>query len=213
MSRWPETKVSLIQRLADRNDTDAWAYFETHYQQPVYRFARSHGLQPDDAMDVVQEVLIAVHKAAAIWKPSGRTGSFRAWLAESARRVTLQIIRQRSRIGRGIGGSGFANAFGDLAGEPIENPDDNRRWVFYCASAIVQKEVTAQHWMAFWLTAIEGKPAEDVAEKLAMKSGTVYSIKCRVLAKIKSAIEAMEGTSSSEWSQPSQSNQPSERGK
>ena len=91
MSHWPETRVSLIRRLADRNDAEAWAYFEAHYQQPVYRFARSHGLQPDDALDVVQEVLIAVHKSAANWSPSGHVGSFRAWLAEAARRVTMQI--------------------------------------------------------------------------------------------------------------------------
>lgn len=198
MSQWPETRVSLIRRLADRDDTDAWAFFEAHYQQPVYRFARSHGLQPDDAMDVVQEVLIAVHKAAANWKPSGRVGSFRAWLAESARRVTLQITRQRARIGRGMGGSGFANEFGNLAGEPPAIEEDNRRWAFYCAASIVQKEVTPQHWMAFWFTAVEGKSAEEVAKELSMKAGTVYSIKCRVLAKIKSAIESMDSASMSQ---------------
>ena len=197
MSQWPETRVSLIRRLADRNDADAWTFFETHYQQPVYRFARSHGLQPDDAMDVVQEVLIAVHKAAAKWEPSGRIGSFRAWLAESARRVTLQITRQRSRIGRGAGGSGFANQFGVLASEQSGSEDDDRRWTFYCAAAMVQKEVTPQHWMAFWKTAVDGKSADEVASELSLKAGTVYSIKCRVLAKIKSAIESMDDASSS----------------
>ena len=197
MSNWPETRVSLIRRLADRNDADAWALFEVHYQQPVYRFARSHGLQPDDAMDVVQEVLLAVHRSAANWKPSGRIGSFRAWLAEAARRITLQITRQRSRIGQGTGGSGFAMEIGEIAAELPANDEDDRRWSFYCAASIVQKEVSPQHWMAFWLTAVDGKSADEVAGQLSMKTGTVYSAKCRVLAKLKSAIESMDGATSS----------------
>ena len=195
MSNWPETRVSLIRRLADRNDADAWAYFEAHYQQPVYRFARSHGLQPHDAMDVVQEVLLAVHRSAANWKPSGRVGSFRAWLAEAARRITLQITRQRSRIGQGTGGSGFAIEIGELATVVPANDEDDRRWSFYCAAAIVQKEVSPQHWMAFWLTAVDGLSADDVAMQLSMKTGTVYSAKCRVLARLKSVIDSMTVTS------------------
>ena len=196
MSNWPETRVSLIRRLADRNDADAWTFFEDYYQQPVYRFARSHGLQPEDAKDVVQEVLIAVHRSAANWKPSGRVGSFRAWLAETARRITLQITRQRSRIGQGTGGSGFAIEIGDVAAGLQADDEDDRRWTFYCAASIVQKEVSPQHWMAFWLTAVEGKAADEVAGILSMKAGTVYSAKCRVLAKLKSVIESMNGTSS-----------------
>ena len=200
MSNWPETRISLIRRLADRDDADAWAFFEDHYQQPVYRFARSHGLQPDDALDVVQEVLLAVHKSAANWKPSGRDGSFRTWLAEAARRVTLQITRQRSRIGRGVGGSGFAMEIGEVAAgldssESQGNAEDDRRWSFYCAASVVQKEVNPQHWMAFWLTAVDGKSAEEVASQLSMKTGTVYSVKCRVLAKLKSVIESLDTSS------------------
>jgi len=145
-------------------------------------------------MDVVQEVFIAVHKAAANWKPSGRSGSFRAWLAESARRITLQIIRQRSRIGQGVGGSGFAYELGEVIDEPDEDLNGEDRWAFYCAAAIVENEVNPQHWMAFWLTAVEGKSADTVAIELSMKAGTVYSAKCRVLARLKSVIDAMAAT-------------------
>ena len=191
MSHWPETRISLIRRLADRDDADAWSYFEENYQQPIYRFARCRGLQPDEALDVVQEVLLAVHRAAANWKSSDRPGSFRAWLAESARRLALQVTRQRARVGRGIGGSGFVSLIATAA-EPVEHIEDERRWSFYCAAAVIQKEVNPQHWLAFWLTAIDGKSAEEVAVQLNMKAGSVYSAKCRVLAKLKTVIEKMD---------------------
>jgi RNA polymerase sigma-70 factor (ECF subfamily) len=192
MAQWPDTRPSLLRRLSDRDDHQAWAYFEEHYQEPIYRFARSRGLQPDEAMDVVQEVLLAVHRASPTWRPSGRGGSFRAWLAESARRISLQATRKRARIGRGAGGSGFdhvVDGMSDANNDAPVSEDEDERWRFYCAAAEIQKSVNPQHWIAFWRTAIEGKPAELVAQELDMKVGSVYSAKCRVLAKLKSAIE------------------------
>jgi RNA polymerase sigma factor (sigma-70 family) len=190
MSEWPETQLNLIRRLSDRDDRDAWSYFEEYYQQPIYRFARSRGLQPDEALDVVQEVLLAVHKTAFHWKASNRRGSFRAWLAEAARRLTLQVTRSRGRIGRGLGGSGF-HALMEASEQPTpaDSVDEDHRWAFYCAAAKVQKEVNPQHWLAFWGTAVDGKSAEEVGNQLNMKSGSVYSAKCRVLARLKQCIE------------------------
>ena len=95
---WPETRNSLIRRLADPADAIAWAEFERVYQPAIYRYVRSRGLQPQDALDAVQEVLIIVHRQAANWAPSGRVGSFRAWLGETARRVTLQQLRLRDKL-------------------------------------------------------------------------------------------------------------------
>lgn len=190
MSHWPETRISILKRLSDGSDGEAWAFFENHYQQPIYRFARSRGLHPDEANDVVQEVMMAVHKVALNWQPSNRRGSFRAWLAESARRITLQVTRRRSRVGRGLGGSDFLSIAKETSA-PTEVENDSlseRRWEFYCAAERVQNEVSQQHWLAFWRTTIDGKSAEEVGKELGMKIGTVYSAKCRVLAKLKLAI-------------------------
>jgi hypothetical protein len=55
MDSWPETRLSLIARLANPKDASAWRQFESCYQTAIYRFARSRSLQVDEAMDVVQE--------------------------------------------------------------------------------------------------------------------------------------------------------------
>ena len=86
-------------RLADASDDAAWQTFERVYQPAVYRYARSRGLQEADALEVVQDVMVAVHRAMDQWEPSRRAGSFRAWLAEAARRLTLQALRQRDKRG------------------------------------------------------------------------------------------------------------------
>lgn len=89
----PETRYSLIARLARSEDVATWEEFLETYESAILRYCRSRGLQDADARDVSQQVLISVQKAAERWKPSGRTGSFRAWLFETARRSCLKALR------------------------------------------------------------------------------------------------------------------------
>jgi len=73
----PETRYSLIARLACPEDTETWDEFLRTYEAAILRYCRTKGLQDADAADVCQHVLIAVHQAAQNWQPSGRSGSFR----------------------------------------------------------------------------------------------------------------------------------------
>jgi len=188
MNSWPDTQFSLIERLANPEDASAWKHFEQYYQATIYRLARARGLQPDEARDVVQEVMLAVHRRAVQWTPSGHRGSFRAWLAETTRRQAFASLRFRAR-----GGLPLQVIDDPLQMEP-EDPQrddpqrDERDWHFYRAVAEVERETSPEHWKAFWMTAIEGDDATLVASTLGMKVGTVYSIKSRILTKIKEHI-------------------------
>ena len=68
---------------------------------------------------------------------------------------------------------------------------DWRQWAFFWAASQVQRECGAATWRAFWLTAVEGSPPADVAEKLEMKVGAVYTAKCRVLARIRERMQTL----------------------
>jgi RNA polymerase sigma-70 factor (ECF subfamily) len=191
MTTWPQTRYSLLARLADAADEAAWRTFESVYQPAIYRYARSRGLQEADALEVVQEVMVAVHRAMDGWKPSQRAGSFRAWLAEAVRRITLQVLRQRDRRDRAAGGSSTRSVLESVAAEGAEalDDDDARRWSFFCAAASVEQDVQVTTWRAFWLTAVEGRPAAAAARELGMSVGNVYSAKCRVLDRIRKHIQ------------------------
>ena len=65
----PETRASLILRLPDATDVEAWDEFVEIYRPLVYRVARGRGFQDADANDVAQEVLVAVAGAVDRWVP------------------------------------------------------------------------------------------------------------------------------------------------
>jgi DNA-directed RNA polymerase specialized sigma24 family protein len=60
MAGSPTTRPSLLVRLRDARDGQAWAQFVDLYAPLVYGFARKHGLQDADAADVTQDVLRSV---------------------------------------------------------------------------------------------------------------------------------------------------------
>ena len=206
MNFWPDTHHSLLERLADPADGLAWQHFEDCYQSAIYRLARSRGLQPEEAKDVVQEVFLAVHRRAAQWKPSGHPGSFRAWLAETTRRQVFASLRFREKNGRSLlevddpttpnaehGDDEYGNdEYGDNEhgdGEP--GGKERQEWLFYQAVAEIEKEANPQHWQAFWMTAIEGVDTATAAQTLGLKIGTIYSIRSRLLGLIKERIRSL----------------------
>jgi RNA polymerase sigma factor (sigma-70 family) len=187
VSLWPDTQFSLIGRLANAGDASAWQRFEQCYQAAIYRLARGKGLRADEALDVVQEVMLAVHRQAKQWQPAEYQGSFRAWLSETIRRQAFAAIRFRNRAGTAL----------DAVTEPMitegaSATSDEQEWLFYEAIADVEKEISPQHWRVFWMTTIEELDPKLVAEKLDIRLGTVYSIKSRVLMGIRSRIAELQ---------------------
>ncbi len=77
------TDLSLLSRVRDAADHDAWREFVTRYGRRIFGWCRGWGLQEGDAEDVTQNVLLQVAKQMRNFRydPTGRC---RSWL----RRVT-----------------------------------------------------------------------------------------------------------------------------
>src|SRR5438105_1229939 len=60
MSAWPATRITLLDRIHDPQDQEAWTEFVGLYGPLIFTFARRRLSQDVDAADVMQEVLCAV---------------------------------------------------------------------------------------------------------------------------------------------------------
>src|SRR5437868_10770601 len=99
------THPSLLLRIRDSGDRQAWAEFVDVYGPLVYGFARRHGLQDADAADLTQEVLHAVAAAVGRLDYDPQRGSFRGWLFTAVRNRLHNALARRRRECRGGGGS------------------------------------------------------------------------------------------------------------
>ena len=69
MTHSPDTRESLLLRIRDSQDREAWQEFVSIYRPLIYRVGRRHGLQDADAQNLAQEVLQKVERKANDWLP------------------------------------------------------------------------------------------------------------------------------------------------
>src|SRR5262249_25093498 len=97
------TRPSLLARIKDTGDRQAWAEFVDIYAPLIYGFAQKKGLQEADAADLTQEVLGAVARSAARLEYDPARGTFRGWLFRVVRNELCDFgaARRRHRPGSG----------------------------------------------------------------------------------------------------------------
>jgi RNA polymerase sigma factor (sigma-70 family) len=198
MPHTPTTPASLLFRLRDPQDHEAWVAFIALYEPVAYRLLRRHGLQDADAREVMQELFLTVSRSIGRWDPAKERGSFRGWLRRVARNLVIHWLKQGQRQAIAPGGSGLHELLNMLpASEWPESAEFDReleRSLFRHAAEKIQAEVHPATWEAFWETAIVGTPHVDAAKKLGMTVGAIRVAKCRVLARLRTTLREWEET-------------------
>ncbi len=185
----PETRPTLIGRLADPACEQAWEEFVRLYRDVVYRVARARGLRHADAEDVSQEVFAIVAQKVEQFDPAAK-GSFRGWLRKLARDVAIDRLRRPS-IGTGSGDSAVQRQLNELpAGEDTGSLWDVevRREQLRLACERIRDQFSDGTWQSFWLTAIKHQSIADVAKQLSRSEGSIRVARCRVMAKLKQEV-------------------------
>ena len=192
----PLTRVTLLARIRDGQDGDAWREFVQIYGPVVYRFARNRGLQDADAADLMQDVLRSVARNAARMEYDPSRGTFRGWLYTVTRNKIYNFLNGQRHRPRG---SGDADAHERLDATPARESDgpeadwerEYQRQLTDRAMDRVKHEFQRNTWDAFWQTAVDGKAAAEVGAGLKMSAGAVYVAKSRVLARLREEVRKM----------------------
>jgi RNA polymerase sigma factor (sigma-70 family) len=185
---FPDTRLSLIARLKDPSNQEAWAQFVEIYRPLVHRLALRKGLQDADAEDLAQHVFCAVAQAVDQWEPDLARARFRTWLQRIAHNLILNALT-RVKADRASGDPAQHEALSSQAAR--EGPDsallrmEYQREVFQWAARQVRAEFEPATWQAFWGTAVEGRDGAEVAAELGKKPGAVYTARSRVMRRLK----------------------------
>ncbi|MBL8817845.1 MAG: sigma-70 family RNA polymerase sigma factor [Planctomyces sp.] len=183
------TSVNLLRRLRSSDDDSAWTRFTELYVPLIFYWGRQHGLNSDDAADLVQDVLSTLVVKLSDFEYDARR-RFRGWLHT----MTLNRARdweRRQKHRAGTGHSSFMERLPEASQPDLFDEVEYRAYLVERARRLIAAEFEPLTWDACWKYVTEGVSAEQVAAELGISANAVRVAKCRVLKRLREELDGL----------------------
>lgn len=192
VSRFPETRPSLLANLADGADGQpAWREFFDRYAPAIYRVARMRGLSHVDAEDIVQQTMVSISSHISGFRYDCDRGRFRSWVRTIAENKIREAWRRRP-----LPNADASLVEGVADGAPTLEEVWEHEWriqdLLWCLDE-VERDISPRRMEAFRKYALEGIPAAEVARQMDMSVGNVYVTRHMVLCRIRQKAAELDG--------------------
>jgi len=183
------TSATLLERLRDTRDADAWGRLNDLYAPLIRSWAERLGVRGADADDLVQEVLAVVVRRFPEFVHPEKPGAFRGWLRAIAANCARDAWRAKRLAPKAPGGTDFGSYLARL-----EDPADDlaREWdrdhdlhVMRRLLDRIKGDFEPKTWELFRRFVMDGQTADEVAAACATTPNAVYIAKSRVLARLR----------------------------
>lgn len=194
------TSRSLLKRLTEQ-DASAWRELVRLYSPLVVYWCQRRGLSTHEIEDVVQDVFRTVVTNITRFRKDRPTDTFRGWMRTITRSRIADHFRRSAFEPKPAGGSEAnirLNQFADsldgvsAASRDEQNDGDEEtaadRELYLRAIDMIRDSFEERTWQAFWRVVVDGRSAQDVAEELGMRAGTVRVAKSRVLQRLRTRL-------------------------
>jgi RNA polymerase sigma-70 factor (ECF subfamily) len=180
------TSVSLLDRLRQPADPQAWERFVDLYTPLLFHWARRAGLQETDAADLIQDVFQVLLRRMPEFHYD-RNGSFRGWL----RTVLLNQWRTRLRRRRELPLNEAESGLAEEDGQDAVTEKEYRDYLIGRALDVMRKDFQPATWQACWEHVARGRAAAEVAAELGITVKAVYLAKARVLRRLREELQGL----------------------
>ncbi len=186
------TDVSLLLRLRrDERDETAWRDFVELYGYRIYKWCLNRNLQPTDAEDVTQNVLVKLARKLGSFEYDPAQ-SFRGWL----RRVTENALNDfyRERVETPAGSAIVGHLYDAEARTELIDQLEDAFDLELMEEAIrrVRTRISEQRFTVWQRMSREGARGAELAKELEMKIASVYTARSQVNAMIRDEIASLE---------------------
>lgn len=181
------THPSLLLRVRDGSNQQAWSEFVAIYGPLIYSYCRKRRLQESDAADVLQEVLSRVANAIGTFEYQREKGRFRSWLGT----ITFRELARFTSKGKGAIDVHATEDIHEVAGRNATNSDWDDHFhstLLQVALERIQSDFDPINWQAFTGVWLDLQSADQVASRLGITVDKVYVAKSRVLKRLRAEV-------------------------
>lgn len=189
------TSTNLLRRVIS-GDQEAWSRFASIYGAFIYARCRQCGVKPEDAADVMQNVLRRVFLSIAGLRRDEAGQGLRPWLRTITQNAINDHFRRLNKEREISGMPLLPETLNSLfvAPEPeTESFGGDPSLVLLVRSAVatVKLDYETHTWEAFWRTAVEQQRCVDVAADMHLSKGTVRQAKHKILKRLRQELNGL----------------------
>jgi RNA polymerase sigma factor (sigma-70 family) len=187
-----ETRLSLIYRVRDQEDSTAWSEFFAIYRPLLTAYVRKRGVADHDAADVVQEVFSRLVPALARFDYDAQQGRFRTWLWRVTQNALADWSRRRATRDRAEQGWIEQQDFSSEENSSVQWDEMYRHRILEIAIERVRATTQPATWACFEGKILAGRPAPEIAAEIGISANSVYVNASRVLARVREELATFE---------------------
>ena len=182
------TSLPLIGRMRLDSDRESWVEFVDLYGPLLYRWNLSAGLQPADAQEIVQEVLLVVFQRLRQFERR-HPGAFRAWLKSITAHKVRELRRRHAKRREewSLESRDTIDAAVD-SGSDFAWAERYAEDLFLRSCELARPLVAPATWAMFIAVYVERESVEAVASRFGVTRNAVYVAQCRCLAHVRSIV-------------------------
>jgi RNA polymerase sigma-70 factor (ECF subfamily) len=178
-----EQKANLAQ-VATKRDRAAFEQLFTHYGPRVKSMMIKAGAPPDQAEDLVQDVMMTVWRKAALYSPA--KGAVSTWIFTIARNARIDRLRRQS-----------SRPYEDVDNLDVADESDDGEAELYAAQkagliAEAMVELPDEQKQIIELAFMHDLPQSRIADRLSVPLGTVKSRLRLAYGKLKVKLEDLQ---------------------
>jgi RNA polymerase sigma-70 factor (ECF subfamily) len=185
------TRATLLERIRDPRDADAWEEFFALYAPMLERYARAFGVSASDAQDIRDQCLAVIAKRIGTFEYDRAKGSFKGWLHRIARDKVVDA-RRRPREDRPETAA--------LLSIPDEHADPDETWErewraehLRYALAEVRRSHDEKGRELVDLLLDDALTASQIAERTGLTANQVYKARARLVDDVGRVLRRLDG--------------------
>jgi len=179
------TSPSLLLRVRNPEDKDAWERFYGFYAPVIIGFSQQRGCNHETALDILQETMVSLMTILPRFDYEPNKGRFRSFLLKIVHRRAIDAFRRQKWTQPLESSQNTERAAQIPDPEPsMPEPEWDRLWrqqLMLQALERVQDKVQPLTYQSFEMQAVKGLPVERVQEELGIPNrDAVYKHRSRV---------------------------------
>jgi RNA polymerase sigma factor (sigma-70 family) len=190
------TRETLLLKLKNRHDEEAWVDFINTYKRYIKAVLRNMNLNSADIDDISQSVLLQAWKKLPDFEYEPGKGRFRSWLARVTANTALNFIRQEGRLKKTLNSekSYKLDDYTEIDLTPEIELISKREWQDFIAEKAwenISADLSEKVRLCFE-GLLKGRTVGDIAQDVGINENTVYVYKKRVQNKMCAEVVRLE---------------------